>query len=296
LTEKGDPKVLSREQASRMMFSLSEHKVLSLMGSGSCSSDPGVKISHDVGRLANPAAVHNLQRYNAIHITRTYPKGTRVGSSNYNPLPGWHTGCQLVALNYQTSGLPMWLNKALFSLNRGCGYVLKPQWMIDGQDPPASESVKMTVRFISAGRLLPENSSRLVNPSIALNVFGYLGNCEHFHTTSVKANAWNPVWGETTTHTITAPEITLLQFAVNDTQAGADGPLKENLLAQCTVPFAAIRPGYRSVPLYNPETGDQLPDAFILVHIKIEPASAPDPAPATKTEESSSEPAKAAAQ
>lgn len=32
---------------------------------------------------------------------RIYPKGTRVTSSNYNPLPGWMHGAQMVALNMQ---------------------------------------------------------------------------------------------------------------------------------------------------------------------------------------------------
>ena len=35
----------------------------------------------------------------------------------------------MVALNFQTNDLPMQLNRALFSLNGNCGYVLKPLWM-----------------------------------------------------------------------------------------------------------------------------------------------------------------------
>ena len=35
----------------------------------------------------------------------------------------------MVALNYQTNDLPMQVNTALFRLNGGCGYVLKPAWM-----------------------------------------------------------------------------------------------------------------------------------------------------------------------
>lgn len=37
-------------------------------------------------------------------MSRIYPKGTRVDSSNYNPQPFWNVGCQMVALNYQTMG------------------------------------------------------------------------------------------------------------------------------------------------------------------------------------------------
>jgi uncharacterized membrane protein YgcG len=34
--------------------------------------------------------------YNQTHMTRIYPAGSRVDSSNYNPLLAWSTGCQMV--------------------------------------------------------------------------------------------------------------------------------------------------------------------------------------------------------
>ena len=43
-------------------------------------------------------------RYNKQQLSRIYPKGTRVDSSNYNPQVFWNAGCQLVALNFQTIG------------------------------------------------------------------------------------------------------------------------------------------------------------------------------------------------
>jgi len=36
-------------------------------------------------------------------MLRIYPKGTRVNSSNYNPLIGWMHGAQMVAFNMQVS-------------------------------------------------------------------------------------------------------------------------------------------------------------------------------------------------
>lgn len=43
-------------------------------------------------------------RYNKRQMSRIYPKGTRMDSSNYSPQPFWNAGCQMVALNYQTMG------------------------------------------------------------------------------------------------------------------------------------------------------------------------------------------------
>ena len=37
-------------------------------------------------------------------LVRTYPKGTRFDSSNYDPVPMWNCGIQMVALNWQYPG------------------------------------------------------------------------------------------------------------------------------------------------------------------------------------------------
>ena len=42
--------------------------------------------------------------YSNRQISRVYPKGQRMDSSNYDPMPMWNAGSQLVALNYQTGG------------------------------------------------------------------------------------------------------------------------------------------------------------------------------------------------
>ena len=42
--------------------------------------------------------------YSKCHLSRVYPKGQRMDSSNYDPLCMWNGGSQMVALNYQTGG------------------------------------------------------------------------------------------------------------------------------------------------------------------------------------------------
>lgn len=42
--------------------------------------------------------------YNKRQMSRVYPKGTRMDSSNYMPQMFWNAGCQMVALNFQTMG------------------------------------------------------------------------------------------------------------------------------------------------------------------------------------------------
>ena len=45
----------------------------------------------------------DLAVYNRKQLSRIYPYGGRVDSSNQDPLVPWNAGCQLVALNFQAS-------------------------------------------------------------------------------------------------------------------------------------------------------------------------------------------------
>lgn len=58
------------------------------------------------------ANMNDLIRHTHSHLVRVYPKGTRVGSSNYHPHRYWAGGCQVIALNWQTVG----------KLYRPCGF------------------------------------------------------------------------------------------------------------------------------------------------------------------------------
>ncbi|KAI8989024.1 PLC-like phosphodiesterase [Trametes punicea] len=68
----------------------------------------------------------DLIKHNRTHLVRTYPRGTRIGSTNYEPHRYWSAGCQLVAINWQTFDLGYMINHAMFQRNGRAGYVLKP--------------------------------------------------------------------------------------------------------------------------------------------------------------------------
>jgi hypothetical protein len=74
-----------------------------------------------------------------------------VDSSNYDPIPCWNYGCQLVALNYQTSDLPMQLNRGRFRDNGNCGYLLRPPFL-----QPVSEIARINAANARAARLKKE--------------------------------------------------------------------------------------------------------------------------------------------
>lgn len=54
--------------------------------------------------------------HNKRQITRVYPRGHRVDSSNYMPLIFWNCGCQMAAINLQTPDLPNQMNWAFFEV------------------------------------------------------------------------------------------------------------------------------------------------------------------------------------
>jgi phosphatidylinositol phospholipase C, gamma-1 len=82
-----------------------------------------------------------LQQFNSRQLSRVYPQASRLTSTNFNPVPMWNSGCHMVALNYQTGDKAMQLNYGKFSGNGRCGYILKPDYLMDETFKPASSSV-----------------------------------------------------------------------------------------------------------------------------------------------------------
>nr|XP_020468378.1 1-phosphatidylinositol 4,5-bisphosphate phosphodiesterase gamma-2 [Monopterus albus] len=210
-------------------------------------------------------------QYNRKALSRVYPKGQRVESSNYDPYPLWVAGCHMVALNFQTADKYTQLNSALFSLNGRTGFVLQPEFMrCDSYDPhQEKKKVKynIVVRVIAA-RHLPKPGRSIVSPFVEVELCGYTE--EKFKTLVYRDNGLNPVWkapAEPVVFTVYEPELTFLRFVVNEEDMFSD----PNFLAQATFPVKGIRSGYRSVPLKN-GYNENLELSSLLVYINVEPA------------------------
>ncbi|XP_074768068.1 1-phosphatidylinositol 4,5-bisphosphate phosphodiesterase eta-1 isoform X5 [Athene noctua] len=209
--------------------------------------------------------------YNQKQLTRVYPSAYRIDSSNFNPLPYWNVGCQLVALNYQSEGRVMQLNEAKFRVNGNCGYVLKPQQMCKGTfnpysaDPlPASPKKQLILKIIS-GQQLPKppdsmlgDRGEIIDPFVEVELIGLPVDCCKDQTRVVDDNGFNPVWEETLTFTIHMPEIALVRFLVWD-----HDPIGRDFVGQRTLAFSSLVPGYRHVYL------EGMTEASIFVHITI---------------------------
>ncbi|EDL35393.1 phospholipase C, eta 1, isoform CRA_a [Mus musculus] len=241
--------------------------------------------------------------YNQKQLTRIYPSAYRIDSSNFNPLPYWNAGCQLgvydprgvvlcllsppgqlsvvsnplkrsiftVALNYQSEGRMMQINRAKFKANGNCGYILKPQQMCKGTfnpfsgDPLPANPKKQLILKVISGQQLPKppdsmfgDRGEIIDPFVEVEIIGLPVDCCKDQTRVVDDNGFNPVWEETLTFTVHMPEIALVRFLVWD-----HDPIGRDFVGQRTVTFSSLVPGYRHVYL------EGLTEASIFVHITI---------------------------
>ncbi|XP_063002398.1 1-phosphatidylinositol 4,5-bisphosphate phosphodiesterase beta-3 isoform X1 [Elgaria multicarinata webbii] len=187
--------------------------------------------------------------YNKNQLSRIYPKGTRVDSSNYMPQVFWNAGCQMVALNFQSLDLPMQLNLGIFEYNRRSGYLLKPEFMrrLDKLFDPFTEDIidgivanTVKVKIIS-GQFL---SDKRVGIYVEVDMFGLpVDTKRKFRTRTSQGNSFNPVWDEDpfVFHKVVLPTLASLRIAVFE-EGG-------KFVGHRILPVSAICSGYHYICL-----------------------------------------------
>uniref|UniRef100_A0A3B4XV85 Phosphoinositide phospholipase C n=1 Tax=Seriola lalandi dorsalis TaxID=1841481 RepID=A0A3B4XV85_SERLL len=210
-------------------------------------------------------------QFNQRQLSRIYPSSYRVDSSNFNPQPFWNAGCQLVALNYQSEGRVLQLNRAKFYSNGNCGYMLKPTCMCEGafnpnlEDPLPGQMKKQLVLKIISGQQLPKpkdsmlgDRGEIIDPFVEVEIIGLPVDCCKEQTRVVDDNGFNPMWEETLVFTVHMPELALVRFLVWD-----HDPIGQDFIGQRTIAFNSMMPGYRHVYLEGME------EASIFVHVAV---------------------------
>ncbi|XP_056278301.1 1-phosphatidylinositol 4,5-bisphosphate phosphodiesterase eta-2a isoform X1 [Pseudoliparis swirei] len=223
--------------------------------------------AHQVMQQRAASFIHFNQR----QLSRIYPSSYRVDSSNFNPQPFWSAGCQLVALNYQSEGRVLQLNRAKFYNNGNCGYILKPACMCEGafnpslEDPRPGQMKKQLVLKIISGQQLPKpkdsmlgDRGEIIDPFVEVEVIGLPVDCCKEQTRVVDDNGFNPMWEETLVFTVHMPELALVRFLVWD-----HDPIGQDFIGQRTLAFNSMIPGYRHVYLEGME------EASIFVHVAV---------------------------
>ncbi|XP_047594344.1 1-phosphatidylinositol 4,5-bisphosphate phosphodiesterase beta-2 isoform X4 [Lutra lutra] len=208
--------------------------------------------------------------YNKRQMSRIYPKGTRMDSSNYMPQMFWNAGCQMVALNFQTMDLPMQQNMALFEFNGQSGYLLKHEFMrrpdkqfnpfsVDRIDVVVATTLSITV---ISGQFL---SDRSVRTYVEVELFGLPGDPKRRYRTklSPSANSINPVWKEEpfVFEKILMPELASLRVAVLE-----EG---NKFLGHRIIPINALNSGYHHLCLHSESNLPlTMPALFVFLELK----------------------------
>ncbi|KAJ8290553.1 hypothetical protein GJAV_G00014400 [Gymnothorax javanicus] len=190
--------------------------------------------------------------YNKRQMSRIYPKGGRVDSSNYMPQIFWNAGCQMVSLNFQTPDLALQLNQGKFEYNGSCGYLLKPDFMRrpDRMFDPFSETpvdgviaATCSVQVFS-GQFL---SDKKIGTYVEVDMYGLPTDTirKEFRTRMVMNNGLNPVYNEEpfVFRKVILPDLAVLRIAVFDDS--------NKLIGQRILPLDGLQTGYRHISLRN---------------------------------------------
>uniref|UniRef100_A0A3B3RET8 1-phosphatidylinositol 4,5-bisphosphate phosphodiesterase n=1 Tax=Paramormyrops kingsleyae TaxID=1676925 RepID=A0A3B3RET8_9TELE len=190
--------------------------------------------------------------YNKRQMSRIYPKGGRVDSSNYMPQIFWNAGCQMVSLNYQTPDLAMQLNQGKFEYNGSFGYLLKPDFMrrSDRMFDPFSETpvdgviaAHCSVQVFS-GLFL---SDKKIGSYVEVDMYGLPTDTirKEFRTRMVMNNGLNPAYNEEpfVFRKVILPDLAVLRIAVYDDN--------NKLIGQRILPLDGLQAGYRHISLRN---------------------------------------------
>ncbi|KAI4383889.1 hypothetical protein MLD38_009680 [Melastoma candidum] len=237
------------------------------------------RLSLSEQELKKAAESHSTEivRFTQKNFLRIYPKGTRFNSSNYKPLVGWLHGAQMVAFNMQGYGRYLWLMHGMFRANGGCGYIKKPDLLMnvgpDGNvfDPKAKYPVKKTLKvtvFMGDGWHLDFKQTHfdLYSPPdfyTRVGIAGVPADTLMKETKKIEDN-WTPVWNEEFTFPLTVPELALLRVEVHE----YDMTEKDDFAGQNCLPVWELKQGIRAVPLFD-RKGDKLSSVRLLMRFEF---------------------------
>ncbi|KAG8490434.1 hypothetical protein CXB51_013641 [Gossypium anomalum] len=234
------------------------------------------RLSMSEQQLEKAAITHGKEivRFTQRNILRVYPRGTRVDSSNYNPLIGWMHGAQMVAFNMQGYGRSLWLMHGMFKANGGCGYLKKPDFLLNTKevfDPnvklPVKKILKVTM-YMGEGWYYDFHHTHFDAYSppdfyARVGIAGVPFDSVMKKTKTLEDN-WVPCWNEEFEFRLTVPELALLRVEVHE----YDMSEKDDFGGQTCLPISELRSGIRAVPL-NSRKGKKYSSVKLLMRFEF---------------------------
>ncbi|PYH64179.1 putative 1-phosphatidylinositol-4,5-bisphosphate phosphodiesterase Plc1 [Aspergillus vadensis CBS 113365] len=234
-----------------------------------------------------------FEKHNRKYLTRVYPSGFRLRSSNFDPLKFWRRGVQMAALNWQTYDVGMQLNQAMFAAGTDrTGYVLKPESLrtvTPGEDRWKStgrKRVNFTIEVISAQQLPRPRSlgpDDNINPYVEVEIFSAddrgqsfvigegglnasarngvsgIGYPHRRRTKIEQSNGYSPIFNDCFKFALETkyPDLVFVRWTVWSSLDGRSAGNNSSVqLATFTAKLTSLSQGYRYLPLYD-AGGDQ---------------------------------------
>lgn len=188
-----------------------------------------------------------------------FPVLFKIDSSNYNPMLAWSTGCQLVALNFQTPDAPLVLNDGRFRVGGGCGYLPKPPSVMGTSTSGPPNPIELKIRVIN-GSCLPkpfgQTKGEIIDPYVNVSLHdiregsgadtNYEAVVDSQKSQFVENNGFCPVFEHSCTFKVHSPDCAIINFDVQEKDVALD-----DKVAHSAIPFSCLRKGFRSIPLYD---------------------------------------------
>ncbi|OQE14467.1 hypothetical protein PENSTE_c035G07460 [Penicillium steckii] len=255
-----------------------------------------------------------FESHNLKYLTRVYPSGFRLRSSNFDPNKFWRRGVQMAALNWQTYDIGMQMNQAMFAAGTDrTGYVLKPDCLRlpapgNGNEKRKTERrlVKFSVDVISAQQLPRPRSigpDDNINPYVEIEIFSAddrgqslafgeggmdasarsgmsgIGYPHRRRTKIEQSNGYSPVFNDRFKLSLETkyPDLVFVRWTVWSSMDGRSAGNNNSIqLATFTAKLTSLSQGFRYLPLYD-GSGDQYLFSTLFCRIAKE-----DPIPAQR--------------
>ena len=300
-------KIVPDNSTSKKLENLTQNSVFSRVNSGSpsmvdfhkitanfskCVSLIGIKLKFDDEKRSvfsissmNESRIskffyeeeHKIIDFHRKFLSRVYPSGKRIDSSNYDPISSFLSGCQMIALNIQTADIFLLIYNSIFQENGGVnsGYVLKPKFLqhaVMNQKknyPSAMLKIKKNINIsILSGQKISGFTKKSHNSYYLEIVLKGSKQDEVlnkvFRSEILKKSWFNLKFNLKAEFSIRCPEVCFIIFQI----FGKNEVMADEKLAWYCVPVSKIRQGYRIVPLMNNEMRN-MENSFLFAKVKI---------------------------
>ncbi|KEG13838.1 phosphoinositide-specific phospholipase C [Trypanosoma grayi] len=220
---------------------------------------------------ARKMALSNAQAFATINrqcLSRIYPAGSRFDSSNYHPQLFWDCGCQIVALNWQSTKTYEWrLNRGFFYDNGNCGYLLKPSCLRSDSEAVVGSQVRRLAVEVISGFCIPKpkrsTKGEIVDPFVSCFIEGPDADTTPKSTGTIHNNGFHPVWRGKGLKTDFAWDVKNWELSTLVVQIYDEDKTRSEFLGECTLPLRLLKKGIRRIPIHD-VSGSSILGSFIM--------------------------------